>query len=259
MPNTNAASASSLSARCFELPMERSRPTTTSWLRDSRSRIPSVNERITRARNVPRQRANGANASSRRRAGDITFTLRQPGPRLQTGHEWIARGTRLPADIHASTSVGRTHVKATLFAVAAGNSDYWRQSLGGRSLCVRYGNGAIACRVSPATDGSLRMHKSDAVIELTGDGPRAYSTLRSTTLKNRFQVEPFCYAAAQAAQLLAPPHAESSIANTIADYQLVIANHEAALNESMIEWIFGHEHELKEAAAQMMPTDPSAT
>jgi len=257
MPNINATSASGPSARCFEPPMGRLRPTT-SGIRGSRSTIPRVDERITRAQNVPRPRATGASASSRHHAGGSVTTLRRSESRLQTDYQWIVRGARLPTGI--SASAGRDHVRAVLLAIAAGSSDYWHQSLGGRALCVRYDNGAIACRVSPATNDGMDMLKSDAVIELTGDGPRAYSTLRSMTLPNTPQVEPFCSAAAQAAQLSIPHFASTWIANSSAEsYHVVIAQHEAALNKSMMEWIAGHEQELGEAAAHIMRTGPTAT
>ncbi len=251
MPNTHASSTSGLNARCFKLSAERLYPTTTAGFQGSCSRISSVVERIAGAGNVPRGLTTDANSGTRHCAGHTMATLPQP----VLGNGWTVRGAPFPTGAHPGTRARGDHVRPVLLALSVACSDYWRQSLGGRALCVRHDDGRIACRVSPATDGGVAMLASDAVIQLTGDGPEPYSSLLRWTLENSYQVEPFCSAAVQAAQLAVP-----SLANWSAEtFHADMARHEKALNESMVTWIYHHHDYLEQVAAQMMRAGPAVT
>lgn len=257
MPKTNTASTSGLSARCFELPAARLRRTTTSGLLAKRGEIPRVGQSITGLDNPPRLPkllVDRAMAMARQHASRTTATLPQPEPQVPA-ERWVTQAKRVPISIHHDPIACHSHIQPVLLAIAAAGSDYWQQSLGGPALCVRDGDGRVACRVSPATNGGMTLRQSDAVVQLTGDGPRAYDHRLGETLPQTCQREPFCSAAAEAAQLLSSRL--TGLSTEI--YGAAIARREAELNASMVQWIGDNQSALEMVATRMMETRPTAT
>ena len=191
---------------------------------------------VTRARELARQHAPRAPMPP------------PPEPQLRT-ESWETRAKRVPEGIRHDAAASHTHMQPVLLAIAAAGSDFWQLSLGGPALCVLREDGKVACRVAHSTDGGMDMRDSDAVIQLTNDGPRAYGS----RLTHRCQVEPFCSAAAEAARLAWPPLTALSPQT----YRGTIACDEVELNASMVEWIKNNGRALKGVAAEMMRTKPA--
>ena len=168
---------------------------------------------------------------------------------------WTARGVPLPTDILADASACEAHLRPVMSALAVVSSNYWNQSLGGPSLCVLDVNGRVVCRVSRATDGSETMQKTDALVQMTGDQPQAYSSVLCRTMPNIYQAEPFCSAAAQAAQLLLPP--TPNLSTDI--YRTLIDHHAANLHASVVEYHKDHPFSLAEAVNHILRNSPVTT
>jgi hypothetical protein len=142
-----------------------------------------------------------------------------------------------------------------LFTIAIANSDYWKQSLGGLSVCVLDDKEKVVCRVSPPTDGRVATCDSDALIQITDNKPCAYGRLLRKPMSDVHQVDPFCSAAVQAALSVVPLLSN----HTKESHPTVIANHEEALHKSMVVWILGNSDYLAKATNQILHDKPTAT
>lgn len=241
MPNTNV----SLVAPSVRSPTEMPSRPRLSVIHNGRTTIPRVDQRITRAANVsapiaPQRSANVQQPA----AGTITTEVRSETV-LNMGNGLIVCGVKLPNSDGFNAPIRQAYVKAVLLAVSTASSDYWRQSLDSRALCMRYGGngavgGAIACRVS--RDGLKEVLNSDAVIELTGNSLSNYTTPLSDTPPNPRRPHSFCSAAVRAALL----HRPGFLNETAASRNATIARDEIELSESVNKWIDEHPHELQE-------------
>jgi hypothetical protein len=225
----------------------RLRQTTAAGAHANRGAIPRVDQSIAGLQNmhIPKLLASRAIELARQHARSVT-TAHQP-----ESVRWETRAKRVPEGIRDDADASHAHMKPVLLAIAAVGSVYWQQALGGPALCIRREDGSIACRVAHSTDGGMDMRESDAVIQLTENGPQAHGS----QLSQRRQLDdPFCSAAAEAARLAGPPL--RGLSPQI--YRGTIACDEMELNASMVDYIRENGSALKGVAARMMQTKPPA-
>ncbi|HMH67280.1 MAG TPA: hypothetical protein VK519_05100 [Pinirhizobacter sp.] len=187
-------------------------------------------------------------------AGGAVITRLLPEYALKMSNEWIVRGACLPHGINVNPIAGHAHVKTVMLAFATVSSDYWQQSLGGRALCVRRGDGVVVCRVSSMRDGHLEPLISDAVIWLADNEPGAYTTMLSATLPIKDDVDAFCSRAIEAALL--PMHGLVTWPPTVV--RNAVDQHKTGLKESISKSIIDHASELKQLTPHIL-RGPAAT
>lgn len=160
----------------------------------------------------------------------------------------------VPASILDDRDAHENYKQAALHAHTIVHSDYWQRTLGGSALCVLHDDGQIAFRISTNESDALLMFKHDAVIQLTAEGPKAYSTVTHKTLPDAHRSARFHFAASLAAQLKLLDANDWSIDN----YIDAIYRHEEELESSAHTWIKnGNHHHLYRLKKLMIDTGPA--
>lgn len=144
----------------------------------------------------------------------------------------------VPTCIRDSHDAYESYMRAALQADAVVHSDYWQRALGSPALCVLHDDGQIAFRISANEHDGLLMLKNDAVIQLTAEGPKAYSAVTHKTLPDAHRIVQFHFAASLAARLKLLDAPNWSIDN----YTHSIYHHEQALESSVQAWINNGNH-----------------
>jgi hypothetical protein len=185
---------------------------------------------------------------------DLSLSSPERELRSRPMNGWVVTWAPLTPGTQRNHSVLHAAVRPILLALAVGASDYWHHALGNLPLHVRDGGGNILCRASPAADGCRDARHSDAVIEVTGAGPRAYFPAVDGVLQNIFKVEPFCCAAVQAARL------QCFVTRPVyADSCALTHRCEAELDRSMKTFIAMHDPQLKELVDQVRHNQTAQT
>ncbi|HEY4144867.1 hypothetical protein [Pinirhizobacter sp.] len=249
---TNASSASNLSARCFHRPWEGSRTASTSGQRALPCGELKFRDWIEEALNVPPPLAPGT-TSVEQRIGGVVLTQKSRSRHADPADDnWIIRTRCLAGSIHCRGNDKNDFIRWALLATAAVSSTYWRQFRDDKALCVLDTDGGVLCRASAATDGCIDMTDTDAVIQLTDDGPQPHGSMVLTKTSGAHGAEAFSRAAVHAARrdLAAITYYST------AEYSEIIAHHGTKLCTAMSVWIKDHRDDLTQIIAKILaPTE----
>ena len=251
-PNTSKSGPSGLSSRCFQLPGDSLREATPQSSHGRQGTVPMVHPRIAGISNVPHkltmwgnsslQSPSASRLSIQQHLANLAVMPRHVVPPAWAAHGLILRIKPLPAEADTATSLAV--IRTVFMSLAAGNSEYWRQTLNGPALCICDADARVLCRISPEADGCIGMQATDASIVLRNIEPPTYNV--PLVLPDQ-GAKPFSYAAVQAAR----PKLIDLMHTTPAGYHDIIASHASALDASMLRWLESNDRYLEEITPEL--------